>query len=191
MLLKKRSIAAVTALSSALLLASCATAPMGPTVQVMPGPNKPFQIFTSEQAACKDYAASQVKGQADAANQNAIGTALITTALGAGLGAAVGGGQGAGVGAAGGSVVGAGIGADKSNNAQMSIQQQYDNAYMQCMYAKGNQVPGMAPQAAVQPVSAPVPTPAPAPKPKKAAPPPSPSNAPPPPPSDAPPPPAP
>lgn len=181
MLLTKRSL---TTLSGALFLGACATTPMGPTVQVMPGANKPFQVFASEQASCKDYAVSQVKEQADSANQQAIGTALISTALGAGLGAAVGGGQGAGIGAAGGSVLGAGIGADRSNNAQLSIQQQYDNAYMQCMYAKGNQVPGMAAAVAPPPPPVPVAVPAPVSTPKKtnAVPPPPPSDAPPPPP---------
>jgi hypothetical protein len=32
-----------------------------------------------------------------------------------------------------------------SSNEQMTIQQQYDNAYSQCMYAKGNMVPGYGP----------------------------------------------
>jgi len=190
---KKSSVALLACtVSCSFLLASCATQPMGPTVQVMPGSNKPFQVFAKEQEECKQYASSQVQGQADAANQKAIGATLLGAGLGAGLGAAVGGGQGAGVGAAGGGIVGTAVGAGHSNNAQQGIQQQYDNAYTQCMYAKGNQVPGMMPQAeaAPAPAPAPTPTPAPTPKPKKAAPPPSPSNAPPPPPSDAPPPPA-
>ena len=136
------------ALSSALLLSACATQPMGPTVQVMPAVGKPFQMFQQEQADCKGYAQTQVQGQADSANNKAVGSALLGAALGAGLGAAVGGGHGAGVGAAAGGVVGTGVGADGANNAQQSIQVQYDNAYSTCMYSKGNQVPGMAPAVA-------------------------------------------
>jgi outer membrane lipoprotein SlyB len=132
-------------LSSALLLAGCATQPMGPTVQVMPAVNKPFQMFQQEQAECKGYAQAQVQGQADSANNKAVGSALLGAALGAGLGAAVGGGRGAGVGAAAGGVVGTSVGADGANNAQQSIQVQYDNAYGTCMYSKGNQVAGLAP----------------------------------------------
>jgi len=135
-------------LSAVFMLGACATQPMGPTVQVMPAANKPFQMFQQDQAECKSYAQSQIAGQVDAANNKAVGSALVGTVLGAGLGAAVGGGRGAGIGAAGGAAVGTGIGADGSNNAQLGIQQQYDNAYTQCMYSKGNQVPGMAPAAA-------------------------------------------
>jgi hypothetical protein len=137
----------------ALLLAGCAQTPMGPTVQVMPGPGKTFDVFQTDQATCKGYAQDAVRGQADAANQQAVGAAVLTTAIGAGLGAAVGSaggaaGTGAAVGAGAGSVAGAGIGAQNSSMAQMSIQQQYDNAFAQCMYSKGEQVPGYAPIAA-------------------------------------------
>lgn len=129
---------------SSIALTACATTPLGPTVQVLPGANKPFQVFTEDQDTCKKYAEAQTKGQADAANNKAVGSALLGTALGVGLGAAVGGSRGAGTGAAVGAIVGTGVGTDKSQDAQYSIQQQYDNAYIQCMYAKGNQVPGVA-----------------------------------------------
>lgn len=148
--------------SVALLLGSCASQPMGPTVQVLPAPNKPFQMFQQDQTDCKSYAQSQVAGQAEAANDKAVGSALLGAALGAGLGAAVGGGRGAGVGAAGGAVIGTDVGAAGSNHANYSIQQQYNNAYTQCMYSKGNQVPGVAP-AVVSPVYQPPPPPPPPP----------------------------
>lgn len=132
-------------------LAGCATQPMGPKVQVMPAANKPFEVFQQDQATCKQYAADQVGGQAEAANEKAVGTAVLGTALGAGLGAAVGDGHGAAVGAATGSVAGTAIGAGNSQRDQKSIQQQYDNAYAQCMYAKGNQVVPPAVPVIVQP----------------------------------------
>lgn len=136
----------IAGLSALLLLEGCATTPLGPTVQVMPAKNKPFDVFAQEQAVCKQYATQQVSGQADAANERAVGTGIIATALGAGLGAAVGGGHGAGVGAATGAVAGTAIGAGTSSHNQHGIQQQYDNAYAQCMVAKGNQlVPPPAP----------------------------------------------
>jgi hypothetical protein len=128
-----------------LLVSGCAQTPMGPTVQVMPGPGKPFEAFQYDQAGCKQFAESSVAGQAQNANTRGIGAAALTTALGAGLGAAIGGGRGAGIGAAGGALGGAGIGAGMSSNQQFGIQQQYDNAYAQCMYAKGNMVPGYGP----------------------------------------------
>ncbi len=70
------------------------------------------------------------------------GSALLGGVLGAGLGAAVGGGRGAGIGAASGVVAGTAIGASGSANQQYGIQRQYDIAYSQCMYSRGNQVPG-------------------------------------------------
>ncbi len=129
----------------AFLLAGCAQTPMGPTVQVMPGSGKPFEAFQADQFACKQYSEQSVAGQAENANTRGVGAAALTTVLGAGLGAAIGGGRGAGIGAASGALGGAGIGAASSSNAQMTIQQQYDNAYSQCMYAKGNMVPGYMP----------------------------------------------
>jgi hypothetical protein len=140
------------ALGSALLLCSCASTPMGPTVQVMPGPTVPFQIFQQNQEECKQYAQSQVAGQADQANKAALGAAVLGTALGAATGAATSWhGEDAGAGAALGATAGTAIGAAGSQGAQGSIQDQYNNAYMQCMYSKGNQVPGMTSAQAAPP----------------------------------------
>jgi uncharacterized protein YcfJ len=139
--------ATISALSLAALLSACAAPPMGPTVLVMPAPGKSTEVFNKEQAECKSFASNETAGMAKQANNQAVGAAVLTTALGAATGAAVGGGNGAGYGAAAGAAAGAGIGADSSANAQLTIQQQYDNAYSQCMYTKGNQVPGFAPAA--------------------------------------------
>jgi len=131
---------------------------MGPTVQVMPSSTKPFQVFQQDQEECKQYAQTQVAGQADSANQKAVGAAVLGTALGAVLGGAVGQGHGAGVGAAIGATAGTGIGANGSQGVQGSIQDQYNNAYVQCMYSKGNQVPGAPSDAGVPPPPPPAPT---------------------------------
>lgn len=156
-----RAFLALSLVCAVVALAGCASEPMGPTIQVMPAQNKPFEVFQSEQAECKQYASQQVAGQADAANQRGVGAAVLTTALGAGLGAAIGGGQGAAIGAAGGGLVGADVGSGSSAGAQHSIQRQYNNAYAQCMYAKGNQVvqPPRPVYVAPQPVYAPPPPP--------------------------------
>ncbi len=128
-----------------LVLSGCAQTPLGPTVQVMPGPGKSFEAFTFDQAGCKQYAESSVAGQAQNANNRAVGAAAIGTVLGAGLGAAIGGGRGAAIGAGSGAIAGTGVGMGSSSNEQYGIQQQYDNAYAQCMYSKGNMVPGYGP----------------------------------------------
>jgi uncharacterized protein YcfJ len=130
---------------AAIALAGCVTQPMGPTVAVMPAPNKPFQVFADDQAVCKQFADSQTAGQAEQANNRAIGTAAIGTVLGAGLGAAIGGGRGAAIGAGSGAIAGTAIGAGPAQRAEMTLQQRYDIAYSQCMYSRGNQVPGFQP----------------------------------------------
>ncbi|HVZ08063.1 YMGG-like glycine zipper-containing protein [Rhodopila sp.] len=124
------------------LLTACAETPMGPTIAVMPAPNKPFDVFMTDQAVCKQFAEGQVAGGAQSANNRQVATALIGTALGAGLGAAIGGGRGAAIGAASGALGGTALGGVNANQAQLSLQQRYDLAYAQCMYSRGNQVPG-------------------------------------------------
>lgn len=141
----------------AILLAACAQTPMGPTVPVMPGTGKSFDAFQNDQATCKQYAQQAVSGQAENANLRGLGAAAVTTAIGAGLGGAIGGGRGAGIGAAGGALGGAGIGGAGSSHAQGGIQVQYDNAFAQCMFAKGNIVPGFGQMTQQQPVSYPDP----------------------------------
>jgi uncharacterized protein YcfJ len=135
-----QSVAGVVAAS--LLLGACAHQPMGPQVAVMPGQGKPFEVFQQDQAICQNYANQQTSGQAQAANNQAVGSAVLGTVLGAGLGAAVGGGRGAAIGAGAGAVAGTAYGANGSQYAQGGIQRQYDVAYQQCMYSRGNQVPG-------------------------------------------------
>jgi len=131
---------ALAGLAVTLGLGGCAETPTGPRVQVLPGVNKPFEIFMQDQMLCKQYASEQVSGQAQSANEKGLIEALVGSALGAGLGAATGGGHGAGVGAAVGGVAGTVVGGASSSQSHVGIQQQYDNAYSQCMYAKGNQI---------------------------------------------------
>jgi uncharacterized protein YcfJ len=125
-----------------LMLSACAMRPEGPTVRVLPAPYKPFAVFQQDQYECERYADDSVRGQANRANNNAVGAAVVGTALGAALGAAAGGGRGAGIGAAAGAVAGTAYGADRSDLSNYGIQRRYDIAYAQCMYSRGNQVPG-------------------------------------------------
>ena len=155
-----RRVLAVVA--GAISLTACVTPPLGPTIAVAPGRNKSFETFAADQAACQQYASAQTAPGVTAANNQAVGTALITTALGAGLGAAVGAGgwrgnagRGAGIGAASGAVVGTALGAGQSGYAQMSLQQQYDVTYGECMSAHGHSVPGLSPPPGAPPYGAP------------------------------------
>jgi uncharacterized protein YcfJ len=108
------------AIAAVLLLGACAQTPMGPTVQVLPGPGKSFPAFQNDQAICRQFADQAVRDQAQGANLRGLGTAAITTGLGAGLGAAIGGGRGAAIGAAAGALGGAGLGAAGTSNVQNS-----------------------------------------------------------------------
>lgn len=126
-------------------LCACAQTPMGPTVQVLPGPNTSFSDFQRDQFTCRQFAEQAVQDQARGANLRGLGMAALTTALGAGLGGAIGGGTGAGIGAAGGALGGAGLAGAGGMGAQNAIQAQYNNAFVQCMFALGNTVPGMGP----------------------------------------------
>jgi outer membrane lipoprotein SlyB len=123
------------------VLAGCATPPAGPTVAVMPGPNKNFDAFQADQAVCTSYASQAVGGQPQVANDQAVGGAVLGTVLGAGLGAAAGGGPGAAIGAASGAVAGTALGAGYSGASNYDSQQRYNIAYAQCMKAKGNNAP--------------------------------------------------
>ncbi|WP_322629105.1 glycine zipper family protein [Halothiobacillus sp.] len=122
-----------------LLLGGCATMPSGPSIMVLPGAGKNFEQFRADEYACRQYAHDSVAGINP--NQTGVESAVVGTAVGALAGAVIGGNRGAGVGAGDGLIVGSAVG---SQNAQMSgydMQRQYNNTYLQCMYAKGNQVP--------------------------------------------------
>lgn len=129
-------------LAPVLLLSACASEPLGPTIGVMPAPNKPFDVFQGDQAICRQFASDQIRGGAQQSNDQQVGTAVVGTLLGAGLGAALGGGRGAAVGAGVGALGGTAVGAGGGQQTQYSLQQRYDLAYAQCMYSRGNQVPG-------------------------------------------------
>jgi hypothetical protein len=125
-----------------LVLAGCATAPLAPRVAVMPAPGKPFEVFAGEERTCRLYAEQSVGGQVEMADNAAVGSAAVGTVIGAVAGAAIGGRQGAAVGAGTGLIFGSAAGAGRTGYSERDIQRRYDIAYQQCMYAKGNQLPG-------------------------------------------------
>lgn len=131
----------------ALFLTACATVPTGPSVMVLPGSGKTIEQFQVDDILCRQWAAQQTGiTPARASAESTVGGAAVGTVLGAATGAAIGAASG---GPATGAAVGSGIGllggtATGANRGQVSgwqAQQRYDNAYIQCMYAKGNQVP--------------------------------------------------
>ena len=135
---------------SVLALSACAVAPpQGPSVMALPPQGKPFEVFQQDDAICRGFATQQTGGAsaAQAANNTAVGSALLGTALGAGVGAALGSvggavGAGAAIGGATGLLAGSAIGAGNAQMAGGSVQARYDTAYTQCMYSKGDTVQG-------------------------------------------------
>ena len=124
-------------------LTACVSAPTGPTVAVMPREGKPFDIFQQEDLYCRNFAANSVRDTSDAALKEGATSAAIGAALGAVAGAVIQGGNHAnvGTGAGVGLLGGAAMGAMNSSGKQNQAQAQYNIAYQQCMYSKGNQVP--------------------------------------------------
>ncbi|HWS11702.1 MAG TPA: YMGG-like glycine zipper-containing protein [Rhodocyclaceae bacterium] len=126
-----------------LLLAGCVIIPAGPSVRVLPGPNKPFDVFVRDDAYCRQFAAQQTGiAPTQSAADNVAAGAAVGTVVGAAAGALVDGGHGAAVGAATGLVVGTAAGSSGGYYSSYTLQRRYDIAYQQCMYAYGNQVPG-------------------------------------------------
>ena len=141
MKLKSTSIS-LAVLSTLLLVAGCASVPTGPSVMALPGAGKNFEQFRGDDAECRQYAQMQVGGDANqAATDAGLRSAAIGTAVGAVAGAIIGGHQGAGAGAGTGLIVGSMAGAGAAQSSSHATQRNYDNAYVQCMYAKGEQVP--------------------------------------------------
>jgi hypothetical protein len=126
------------------VLAGCASAPPGPHVAVMPAPGKPFEVFVGEDQYCRSYAEQSAGANAaDTGAQRMAGSAVVGTVVGAAAGSALGGRHnGTATGAGMGMIAGTAIGANQGAMVQQEVQRRYDIAYQQCMYAKGNQVPG-------------------------------------------------
>ena len=135
-------------LACALALAGCVTVPTAPAVMALPGTGKSFDEFRADDVACRDFAQYSLgpgaeQAAANAANANAVGGAAVGAAAGAIIGAATGSaGPGAAIGAGTGLLFGSAAGANSAAYSSYGMQRHYDMAYLQCMYAKGNQVPG-------------------------------------------------
>jgi Glycine-zipper domain len=129
------------------VLSGCATIPTGPSVMVLPGTGKGFEQFQTDDAVCRQWASQQTGTTTDrVSKESTVSGAAIGTVVGAAVGAAFGAaahnpGLGAAVGAGGGLLGGTAIGASQGGAAEGSVQRRYDAAYVQCMYAKGNQIP--------------------------------------------------
>ena len=141
----KKAAIATSALCAA-LLAGCVMIPTAPMVTVLPGSTKAFDDFRYDDADCRNYAYGTIAGPSQAATNTAAANTAAATAVGAAAGALIGAasgnaGSGAAIGAGTGLLFGGAANANGLYYSSYGLQRQYDTAYIQCMYAKGNRVP--------------------------------------------------
>lgn len=97
-------------------LTACASLPNSPSVMVLPGTGQSFEQFRNDEVICRQYASFEVGG---VSSPNPEATTNTLT----------------------GAAVGTAVGANTGRYPSYAAQQYYDTAYIQCMYAKGHQVP--------------------------------------------------
>jgi hypothetical protein len=147
-----KSILWMPILLAVLTVGGCATIPPGPSVMVMPGQGKSFEAFQSDDYTCREWAQNQAGWQAnETVNQNIAGGAVTGGLLGAAAGALIGAasgnvGPGAAIGAGAGLLAGSAMAHNRAYGSGWEVQRRYDNAYQQCMYAKGNRIPSAEPE---------------------------------------------
>jgi outer membrane lipoprotein SlyB len=146
-------ISLISASALCLALGACAsTGPAGPSLAVMPGKGKSYEAFQRDDDMCQLAAQRSIGYQSpgEAGNQTAVSNAAVGTALGALAGAAIGAasgraGAGAAIGAGSGLLLGSAVGSSNGQQTSANLQARYDNAYAQCMTAKGHNVLASAP----------------------------------------------
>jgi len=144
----KKLHAGVVSCVALLMFSGCVSLPIGPSVRVLPGDGKTFEEFQTDDAICRQWSGQQIGiSPQETVNRNVTTGAVVGTTLGAGVGALLGAaagnpGAGAAIGAGSGLLVGTASGAEAGQAYGWEAQRRYDNAYVQCMYSKGNLVPG-------------------------------------------------
>jgi hypothetical protein len=142
-------------LCTVLALGACAVAPpTGPGVIALPAKDKTLADFAQDDVACRQYASQQIgnTSPAEAANESLATSAGVGTVLGAAAGAAIGAAAGnpaagAAIGGGTGLLFGGAAGTDAAGYSAADLQRRYDMGYLQCMSAKGENVPTVLPYA--------------------------------------------
>lgn len=142
----------VILLTILMLSAGCATLPGGPSVRVYPAAGKPYDLFLTEDAYCRQSAERQLGlTPQEVADRSTVTGTAVGAAVGTGLGAAIGAasgnaGAGAVIGGLSGGLLGAASGSDIGRMEGRDAQYRYDTIYLQCMYAHGNHPYSPAPR---------------------------------------------
>lgn len=147
------------------LLAACVTLPReGPTQPALIGTGKTTMQYDVDDNYCRQLASERTGVNPNEAMQeaqagSAVAGGLIMGLLGAVIGSAFGGGRGAGIGAAAGAASGIAGGLEAGTSAGLAsasaAQERFNAEYGACMYARGHQVPGVAPVVQPQAPAAP------------------------------------
>ena len=129
-------------LGATLLVSGCVSVPTGPSTAALPGTGKHFDQFRYDEGDCRQYAYDSVGGQTPvrAQEDSVVRSGVAGAVIGALIGGAVSGGHGAAVGAGVGGATGGLVGLGAGEASGYEAQRRYDNAYTQCMYAKGHKV---------------------------------------------------
>jgi len=137
----KKIIASVVILA---MLVGCASAPTGPTVMVMPRAGQDFKQFKADNEECKQYASDEAEKTSNASFKNGAATTGVLMGIGALAGLLLMGGRSVnvGTGAGAGLIAGGLAGSLGQNKKEDQAQAQYNMAFQQCMFAKGNAVTG-------------------------------------------------
>jgi hypothetical protein len=140
--MNRSPISVAVAVVAAALFAGCTSIPTGPSTMALPGTGKPFDQFRADDGSCRQYAFEASGGTtgAKAQEESGVKSAVAGAAIGALIGAAVSGGHGAAIGAGVGGGAGAIAGVGAGETSSYEIQRRYDQAYTQCMYARGHRV---------------------------------------------------
>jgi len=156
--MQKKSMMRLLPLAGFLALGACTVMPTGPSVMALPGNGQSIERFRADDVYCRQFAHTQIGGKTaeEAAQKSAVTSAAVGTAVGALAGVAIGGdSRGAAIGAGTGLLLGTAAGTDAARASGVGTQRQYDNAYVQCMYAQGHRVPVPASMATPRAVAAP------------------------------------
>jgi hypothetical protein len=128
--------------AAAAQIVGCSSAVQSPTVVVAPAQDKSPSAFAADNSTCTAVATQQGEAAKNSANMQIAGSAVMNAAFSAGNSVAAGA-RGSMVAAN--AATGALTSAIASGQAaQATLQRRFDLAYAECMYARGNSLPGFA-----------------------------------------------
>jgi hypothetical protein len=138
---KQRKWLWISATAAAQIL-GCASTVQTPTVAVAPARDKSPSAFADDNSSCRTVATQQSEAAKNAANMQIAGSAITNAAVSAGNSTAAGErGRMVAANAAAGALTAVIV---SGQVTQATLQRRFDLAYAECMYARGDSLPGLA-----------------------------------------------